>query len=289
MPARVVSGLDLDDVVTAMPQTLDGSTALDTAATLRRCALAFTQGDRLRMLAPLRAHVQHTHPVTAEELRPSRDTFLELARSGADVWAADNRAVMTRLTREQLNCRWAVAVALDECDPASVSAALGLGDFIQFSGLGGADLIERARNLARQVHDALSEAKCLQSLGNIALARSDPALARFRLEAALLIYHQIGAGLGEANCLQKIGDVAVVCGEQAEARHRYEAALPMFEKIRDRVVAEADKVAAATQSSAGMRAATDRDGRPVMLFESEWALDYCARNHPGVQLAAVRS
>jgi peptide chain release factor 3 len=53
------------------------------------------------------------------------------------------------------------------------------------------------------------------------------------------------------------------------------------------VVGEPDKVAAATQSSAGMRAATDRDGRAVMLFESEWALDYCARNHPGVQLLAV--
>ena len=54
------------------------------------------------------------------------------------------------------------------------------------------------------------------------------------------------------------------------------------------VVGPADKIAAMAASSSGSRSATDRDGRMVMLFESEWALEYCARNNPGVQLLAVQ-
>ncbi len=53
------------------------------------------------------------------------------------------------------------------------------------------------------------------------------------------------------------------------------------------VVGDPAKVAALTSLSAGMRSATDRAGRPVILFESEWALEYCARNNPDVQLLAV--
>jgi peptide chain release factor 3 len=46
-----------------------------------------------------------------------------------------------------------------------------------------------------------------------------------------------------------------------------------------------DKVAA-MQSGAGTRLVNDRQGRPVMLFETEWALDYAQRNHPGVTFLA---
>jgi peptide chain release factor 3 len=50
------------------------------------------------------------------------------------------------------------------------------------------------------------------------------------------------------------------------------------------VVGPPDKVAAMVASTAGTRSVTDRQGRPVMLFESEWALDYVKRTHPDVQL-----
>ncbi len=53
------------------------------------------------------------------------------------------------------------------------------------------------------------------------------------------------------------------------------------------VVGPPEKIAAMAASTSGTRSATDREGRPVMLFESEWALDYCARNNPDVQLLAV--
>jgi len=53
------------------------------------------------------------------------------------------------------------------------------------------------------------------------------------------------------------------------------------------VVGSADKIAAMSSSTAGTKSVTDRQGRPVMLFESEWALDYCQRQNPDVQLLAV--
>ena len=53
------------------------------------------------------------------------------------------------------------------------------------------------------------------------------------------------------------------------------------------VVGPADKIAAMSASTAGTRRASDRDGRPMILFESEWALEYCERNNPDVKLLAV--
>jgi peptide chain release factor 3 len=42
----------------------------------------------------------------------------------------------------------------------------------------------------------------------------------------------------------------------------------------------------ALQSGAGTRLVNDRQGRPVMLFESEWALEYAQRNYPDVAFHA---
>jgi peptide chain release factor 3 len=47
----------------------------------------------------------------------------------------------------------------------------------------------------------------------------------------------------------------------------------------------AEKVAA-MQSGAGSRLVNDRQGRPVMLFDTEWALEYAQRNNPDVTFHA---
>jgi len=55
----------------------------------------------------------------------------------------------------------------------------------------------------------------------------------------------------------------------------------------DGAVGPGEKMARVSGSTAGQRGATDGDGRPMILFGSEWALEYCERNNPGVQLLAV--
>jgi peptide chain release factor 3 len=49
---------------------------------------------------------------------------------------------------------------------------------------------------------------------------------------------------------------------------------------------DAAKVEAVSLPSAGVVKATDRTGRPVLLFESDWHLDYCARQNPDLEFAA---
>ena len=51
----------------------------------------------------------------------------------------------------------------------------------------------------------------------------------------------------------------------------------------------AEKIAAMSGSTAGTRSVTDRQGRPVMLFESEWALDYAQRQHSDVKFLAFHA
>jgi len=41
-----------------------------------------------------------------------------------------------------------------------------------------------------------------------------------------------------------------------------------------------------SMSLSGTRRVSDRHGRPVLLFESEWALDYAQRTYPDVKFLA---
>ena len=85
----------------------------------------------------------------------------------------------------------------------------------------------------RQVGDVLGEANCTQSLGDIALRRSDHETAKGRYEEAQPMYRQVGDVLGEANCITSLGDVALEQSDQAAARRRFEDALAFYQRIPD--------------------------------------------------------
>jgi tetratricopeptide (TPR) repeat protein len=92
---------------------------------------------------------------------------------------------------------------------------------------------EQALPLYRQVGDVLGEANCIQSLGDIALARSDHEVARASYEQALPLYRQVGDVLGEANCIKSLGDIARAQDDAAVACQRYHAALALYQRIAD--------------------------------------------------------
>lgn len=87
---------------------------------------------------------------------------------------------------------------------------------------------EQALLLYRQLGDVLGEANRIQGLGDIALHRSQYEEARARYEQALPLHHQVGDVLGEANCIQRLGDIALCGSRHEEARARYEQALKHY-------------------------------------------------------------
>jgi tetratricopeptide (TPR) repeat protein len=227
--ASLPSGLADDDVPIAMEE-VSGMTAGDAASALKRSALAFTEADRLRMLAPLREHVSKTHPASVTELRPLRDRFLRMAQSGWEIGKTDGGGnTLALLTREHLNCRWAVETALDASDASGVESAFMFGNFIRFSG-GGTDFLERAVTLARRLGDRSGEAQCVERIGDIARVRGDHDANR-RYEEARSIYTELGDLRSEAICIKRTGDIALDHCEHPFAQQRYEEALRLFREI----------------------------------------------------------
>jgi tetratricopeptide (TPR) repeat protein len=214
---------------------------------LRRASLAFLEEGRLRVLAPLRSYVEKQHRASEEEAAKAQQHFLEIALLGNKVGRSGGREALALLSEEHPNAVWAVMRALHTSPPdktvnkaaviAAVEAAVALGEFSRFSGIGDTGLLQLA---ARRSHDfqfKLGEANCIKSLGNIALERSDHATARQRYEEALPLYREVAAlypkeaKLGEANCIRSLGDIALRRSDHATARQRYDEALPLFREV----------------------------------------------------------
>jgi hypothetical protein len=49
----------------------------------------------------------------------------------------------------------------------------------------------------------------------------------------LPLYQQIGSVLGEANCIQSLGDIALERSDHEQARQDFETALKLYERIQE--------------------------------------------------------
>ncbi len=228
-------GIAREDLAALLP---DG--ALSAAATLRHLGLAFDEGPRLRMLAPLREHTAAHHAPDPPDLDRAITYYAKLAATGDAVGFSEGAQVIGRLQAETGN----LAVMLTGAAAARrteelVDALQGLAKYWRFTGLIQPDL-------ARTAHDAISAHGTSHEQTDTALALADLALDRFDFDdaraqygRALPLSRQAGNVLGEANCIQGLGDVALGRSDLHGAQAQYERALPLYRQAGD-VLGEAN-------------------------------------------------
>ncbi|MBN1209468.1 MAG: tetratricopeptide repeat protein, partial [Myxococcaceae bacterium] len=206
---------------------------VEAASVLIKVALCFFEGSRLRMLAPIREQVARTLPPTSLDLERLRAHYFALARDEGDsVGRAGGAKAVAHLTAEFANIESLVSTSLEgRSSRGAITAAVALTRFIHFSGYAGSQIIHRALVTARSMKDLKSEANCIQSLGDIALARSQHEEARHLFEQARPLFQQVGSILGEANCIQRLGDIALARSQHEEARRLFEQARPLFQQV----------------------------------------------------------
>ncbi len=87
-------------------------------------------------------------------------------------------------------------------------ALLGWAQFTRFTGRAEGGVMEAALARFGE-DAPRERAQVLRCLGDIALARSQHDEARARYEEARPLYQRVGSVLGEANCIQSLGDIAL--------------------------------------------------------------------------------
>ncbi|WP_370866006.1 tetratricopeptide repeat protein [Chondromyces apiculatus] len=112
-----------------------------------------------------------------------------------------------------------------------IEAAIALTDFARFSGHVTPSPLDLAGATSTALCATWHAARCIQSLGDIALARSEHEEAREQYERALPMYEQVGDVLGQANCIRSLENIARAEGAAHRAREHYQAALALYARI----------------------------------------------------------
>ncbi|XXY18107.1 tetratricopeptide repeat protein [Sorangium sp. So ce216] len=205
------------------------------ARALAQVGLAYFEGGRLKMLSPVREYVKAAYQPSAEDLGRAMDHYGELARTLGPVPGGSGGAeAAARLAPETANVDAMIRRGLEEAGTERwMDAAAALTRFARFSGNAAPSSLGRALEVARRAGDRRREAICIESLGDIALARSQHDEARARYDQALPLYRQVGDVRGEASCIQSLGDIARARSQHDEARARYDQALPLYRQVGD--------------------------------------------------------
>ena len=210
------------------------------AARLEAARLASRPDDRWRLLAPIRETLLAYFPPEPDDRERLIKLFLPRAANGGNVGTDRWGEARDEVIAEAGNLDAIVAVALRELllPEGAFEAVWGLGKFYRMTGLASIASLAAAPKRFRDNGDERREANCFETLGDIALDRSNYEEARKCYGAALALYRKFDDVLGQPNCIRGLGDVARALSEYEEARQRYEAALPLYEEV-DEVLGKA--------------------------------------------------
>lgn len=201
--------------------------------------LAFPEGDRYRMLQPIRAFAQAAFEATEERTEALARyvayyvSFVERRPEGADMDALYNR-----FDEERDNLRAALTACRES--PEGGEQGLRLGGALQMYWVTRGALSEgrehlraalahpRAQDLAGKRADALNGA------GNMAYYQGDLAAAAMLHRESLQLKRELGNQKGVAGSLHNLGNVAWMQGDFKTARSLYEEALATNRELGNR-------------------------------------------------------
>lgn len=207
---------------------------IEAASVLRKVGLAFDQGSRLRMLAPVREHVRLSHPPAAEDFGRVIDHYLELAGLGSRIGSEGGAQAVQRLRPEIGNLEPMILAGLERSEPApAIRSALGFSEIIRFTGLGGASILEKARQAAHVMEDVKLEADCVRRQGDIDLYRARYDQARSFYKHGQALYLSIADQQGEARCIARLADIHFHLAESIDANRLYKESLTVFHQAGD--------------------------------------------------------
>jgi serine/threonine protein kinase/tetratricopeptide (TPR) repeat protein len=230
MVSLLPEGVAREDLAALLP-----GHGIEAASVLRKVGLAFDQGSRLRMLAPVREHVRLSHPPRAEDFERTIKHYLSLAGLGEKMGSEGGADVYRRLRPEVGNLEPMLLAGLDRADPLpAIHSALAYGWFLRFTGQGSPLILARARRAAQEAGEIGLEADCLRRQGDIAFSRSrtDEAEANFKL--AQTLYGRVKDLHGEAGCMMLRGEIHLFLRASPEmARQYFEMAHSTFHALGD--------------------------------------------------------
>jgi tetratricopeptide (TPR) repeat protein len=211
---------------------LVGEEALGAAAVLRQLGLVFDEGDRLRMLAPIRDHATVAHPPVSADLDAAVTCYVRLAADiGNQVGAARGAHAVARLQAETGNLASMVIQAINAHRVSDLTDALtGLAEYWRYTGYGHPGLATLMETEICAQGTPSEQARAQEALGRIALARSDYDEAHDRLQKALSLFEQLGDVLGQADCVKRLGDTALARSEYDTAHDRFEQAQVLYQR-----------------------------------------------------------
>lgn len=222
-------GVAREDIAALLPDS--GSEA---ASVLRKVGLAFDQGQRLRVLAPIREYVQRSHPPREEDFDRTVDYYLALARIGEKIGGEGGAEAADRLRAEMGNLEPMILAGLERNDPIpAIRSALAYAEAVRFTGVGGLTLIGCARQAAQAASQAKLEADCIRKLGDVNLYRGHLGQAWSCYEEAREIYQQAGNLHGEACCTACMGDIYLQRAQSITASRLYKEAWTRFHELGD--------------------------------------------------------
>ena len=202
---------------------------------LASVGLAFEGQGRIRALAPIRDYVVRAYPPEDRDECRAIAYYANLAKTeGPKVGAEGGARAVERLTPEVPNIEAMVHRGLDNGQTdVTVEGAIGLSDFIRFTGIGTPSILKRAREKAHASGDTAGEALCIRSLGDIFLDFSDHLEARNYYEEARRLYEGLSDLKALARCIRSLGDIALERSEHIAASEYYIEARAIYEILND--------------------------------------------------------